>query len=277
MLALLLIPLTALAQQACPEPTTLATMTSELDAAERAYTAKQPQDFAAAIEELVLVLPCFEALIPPVVAARYHRLRGLDLFVARNTERATMSFTAARRLEPDYQFPLEMIPENHPVRPLYAGVEPGSGKREHVRKPSSGALYFDGTAGLDRPLARASLVQVTDTGGSVLATRYLFPTDPMPAYAVTTAAARRERARVGFLVGAGGALVAAGALFGGATASYQKFYDTAGLNSTDPSELERLRTQTNGLMGGAVAAAGLSLAGAFAAALVAGPVTAGEE
>ena len=100
-----------------------------------------------------------------------------------------------------------------------------------VGEPVRGRLLFDGRQTTERPDAWPSLVQVVDGDGAVAHTAYLFPEEPLPPYEAKPLPTEPPMATGGrgpkpaFLVSAGGAAVAAGALYGAAALTNASFQE----------------------------------------------------
>ncbi len=203
------------AQDACPTTPSRTTLelTAQLEAAERSYRNADVEGFVAAAEQIDAVLPCIAEVVPRSLIARVHRTNGMRAFVDRDPDAATDAFAGAKSIEPDYAFPSDMVPEQHPMAALYRDA-PETATTSPSPRPLDGSLLFDGRRSLDRPYTRATLLQrVVDD--EVVATWMLRPGQPTPDYPVWT----EEAAKKGFgtskilLVGAGVAALAAGGTY----------------------------------------------------------------
>ena len=180
---LLLCFMTSVAPAApCPEIADSILLSQHLQLAEKAYIGLDVPTFTRSMDEAALLLPCLSDLIEPSLAAWYHRVLGIRLFVGRETEVDVESLAAARGLRPDYTFPSELVPEGHPIRTRYDEVNPQSFREVPAGIPTEVTLVFDGTKAVKRPYERASIVQIVSPGGDVLSTSYLFSNDPMPPF-----------------------------------------------------------------------------------------------
>jgi hypothetical protein len=66
----------------------VAALDAQLVASEAAYKGVDVPRFEDAMDEGSLMLTCVADDVPPSVAARYHRLRGIRAFLKRDTEAA---------------------------------------------------------------------------------------------------------------------------------------------------------------------------------------------
>jgi hypothetical protein len=107
------------ARAGCPEPVTVAVLDGTVGLAEQS-AGRDAQAFGDAVHALRDQLPCLEAVVSPSLAARLHRVEGLQAFVDGAGERALMAFAASNRLDPDYRFPATLFPQAHPVARLWA-------------------------------------------------------------------------------------------------------------------------------------------------------------
>jgi hypothetical protein len=255
------VPVTA--HGACPlTRATTADLVAALDEVELAYTDVEPEAFRVAADKAREVVPCLSDAVGRHVAAELHRTEGLAAFVDRNPERASLAFAAARSLEPSFVFPTSLVPEGHPVARAYDEAQWTTEAIDLV-PPKRGHLAFDGRERTSRPADQPTVVQVFHDDGRVSDTAYLWPGDPMPAYAAAetgvslatedTATKQRSRAR-GWWIGAGASALAAGVFYGANMAVHDKYEDP----NTPVDQLDDLRAANNAL----AVASGVSLAGA---------------
>lgn len=249
----------------CLSKSTVEQITAKFDAAEKAYADFEVDLFASSLDEVAIMLPCFDAPMTPELAARYHRMRGLRLFIERDSARAQQAFAAARAIDPAYEFPTTLIPPTHSIRTQYSAIDVANPAKSPAPTPVEGHLSFDGTQTLDRPTDWPTIVQVYNGGSELQATAYVFPTDPLPAYkaiapVVSKAVAVRKPVspKVIFAIGAGAAAVGAGVLYVMAESSEREFF--AYDESYTTSDLEAMQANTNGLTYGAIGAGVLALA-----------------
>lgn len=259
LVAFLLLPTPARA--GCPEVVDTSRFTAELALADARFAAMDGASFAATMDEASFLVPCLGEVVGPELASHYHRLQGLRLFMTRNEERAMQAFAAARSAVREAELPLDLVPEGHAIRELWATADP-SGPSTAVPAPVDGWLGFDGVPGDRRPQTRPTLVQVVTSDGRVEATAWLEPGDPLPAYAavapVPTVAARHGT-RGPLLIGGGAAAVLGGVLYGIASSR------AAGLDDPQPADvtiddLRATQRTTNTLVVASAVAGGVSVA-----------------
>ena len=241
----------ALAVEPCPVARDSADLMHSIEGAEHAYRAADVDGFLQATDDLLAFLPCTADPIARDTAAALHRTLGLRAFADRDPERTADAFEAARAIEPGYRFPETLVPSGHPVLEAYAAATV-SGRIETEPTPAHGALQFDGRRGSDRPIDRATLVQLFAEDGAVVLTTLLQPSDPMPLYtvaadppppSVATTSAEPERSagrrRLPWWIAGGTAAVLGGGAWVASAASHDR-YDQAPVE-----DLDRLRDQTN--------------------------------
>lgn len=259
MIALLLL-LAGTADAACARRVPVPEWVAQMEAAEAAYAGLDVDGYGNAMDEAALVLPCLDAPVEPAQAARWHRLQGLRLFLARDRDRAVRAFGAARALDPGYTFPEVLIPAGHPARSDYATMDVSAPRDERVPEPFEGELRFDGTAGVMRPADRPTVAQRLDGGGTVAATAWLEPGEPLfPYEGRPVPAPRRFDPRFAVGAGAGAAAIGSGVLYLAAARDAARF-DTYDANRSQ-GELDELRGRANGQVIASTALGALALAG----------------
>lgn len=269
MIALLSMLVVASASEVCPEAFSLSDWTRDLDRAEDRFAELEVGAFHAAMDAAAVRLPCLAEAVPPSLAARYHRLVGVALYARDDEEGARLAFAASRFVAPDADLEARLLPEGHEARTLFATATT-PGERERVPGPAEGALLFDGTPSLERPLDRPTVAQVLGPDGTVRASGYLGVGDALLPYtpvaggvrgASTPGQRRRQGARwaglgVGIAAGA-----ATGLLYGLATASAQRFDDDTFTADYTHADLLAHRRRTNDLVLGSGAAGAVAVAG----------------
>ncbi len=168
--------------QDCPTPHTPQQVQTRLEGAEQALGALDIDSFSLAMVDVGLMVPCLTAPPDPALAAHLHRMRGIELYTAGQTDPAHMALRAAKVLVPEYRFPTDLFPEGHAMPDLWKGI--GVEDPAHVRAPlpRHGQVGFDGTPSRDRPSDRATVFQELEPDGRVRTTRYLLPKDALPTY-----------------------------------------------------------------------------------------------
>ncbi len=263
----------------CDLPISTADIQSILERAESTYTALDVPAFQEMTDELSAGLACLQEPVPRYLAASVHRMMGLRAFIEREPERSTRAFAAARSIEPAYTFPEAMVPAGNPMLSTYAAIPIETGSYEELPVSAEGHYLIDGRAGTQRPTAWPVIFQRVGGDGQVQHTTYVWNGEPIPGLEIPSptpiaaseptqpplpatpsaplAAGERVGPRWGLLGSAGASLVAAGALYGVASASHSKWSDP----DTDPMDKPSLRTSTNACFVGSIAlgAAGLGL------------------
>ena len=217
-----------------------------LAAAETAYGDLDLDGFKTALATVEAGIPCVFFGISTTSAARWHRIRGLKAFTDRDIDRAKLEFTAARRLDPGYEFPESLVEPGHVVRDLF---QQPTVDVTFVAAPSleDAFLTFDGERD-KRPVDWAAITQVgIGEGGEVVDSLLLNPSDPLPSLKEYLPLGKTNKGvRIGLGAGAGAAAVIAGVLYGAATAKAAKFaaYDP----SLQNGDLEAAQKSTNNMV-----------------------------
>jgi hypothetical protein len=255
----------AVAHAACPTPQGSAELVSALDDAKDAYASLEVEAFRQAMDGVHQKLPCLDEEVTRHLAAELHRFEGLLGFLDRDTEHSQRAFASARSIEPNYKFPVTLVPDGHPVLAQYGALDPnrvGPNGMGSVRlsEPLQGSILLDGAVTLHRPQDLPVLFQRLDAEGGVLETVYLWPSDPVPPYPARAAPLVVEPAPEGpapdlvgavragpnkkLLVGAGATALASGLLYGTAFLVNNRYYNV----NTDVSRLDSLRRVNNGFV-----------------------------
>lgn len=246
----------AWAADGCPAPTQPVELAVRLSSAEQAYGQLDVAAFNRAVDESQLMVPCLGGLVSPTLAAQYHRVQGIRLYIASQRDRAFGEFRSAGAIDPSYQFPDALLPTGHAIRKAYAdALAAGPGDTAPIPEPASGTVFVDGQSSRERPVERPVFVQLTDVAGTVSATAYALPGDRLPSYAVKLSGTKpptepvtpKKRYKPNFvLLGAGGAaLLASGITYGLASGAKKDFYEDDDTRTLD--ELTKLQAKANGL------------------------------
>jgi len=220
--------------------------------------------FRESVGELVSLVECLEESIARPTAAEFHRVQGLAAFLDHDEQLCRQRFAAARAIEPDYDFPVNIVPDGNPVLRYYRVLDPNQGAKTTLPYPAEGSIRLDGTPRLERHPDLPVIFQRMDEGGAVVETLVLGPGVSPPTYEVGKAprpvSANRTLKRA-LLVAGGGALLAAGGVYGAAYGSRNSFKK----NNTElsPTELQRAikRNHTLVYTSAAVGVVGLGLGG----------------
>jgi hypothetical protein len=226
-------------------------LNGHLQAAETAYVDLEMTEADAAVDQALFSLPCVDELLPPDLAARYHRVLGLRLYGAGEEQQAMRAFAAAKQLEPNHVLSKDLVPTGHVLREQYDRLT-ALGQTRAVAEPRYGTFAFDGSLGIQRPVDRFTLFQQLDEEDAIIETRYLGPGDLLPDYE------RKPKFRAPIIASTGAGLVAAGALYAvalGAAANWK--------NSDFASEADLLdaRRRVNTLAGVSIGVGSAALAG----------------
>ena len=149
-----------------------------LTQAESAFAELNQAGFETLLAAASQDLRCLSAPVSPEVAARYHRLIGLDEFVRRDEERARLAFAAARAVDPLGALPSALLPPGHVARALSESAS-SPGAVTELWLPHEHTFWFDGVAGTARPADRDTLLQV-EAEGALTISAHLTPSDPLP-------------------------------------------------------------------------------------------------
>lgn len=198
----------AAAAPSCPAPRRAAELTETLDGALGAYADLDLDAFALRVDQVDIVLPCLGDVVEPRLAAHYHRIDALRLHTA-GTEGDALdaALLAARAVAPEFAFDDATLPPNDAFRHRYDAVEVDRQRTRTAPAPREVTLVFDGVPTRERPIDRATLVQVLDPAGAVLQTVHLLPGDPLPPYETIPRLRRRLTASAGVEAGIAAALL----------------------------------------------------------------------
>lgn len=253
---------------ACAASATEADLARSLDAAERAFLDLDPQGFARARSAAESAIPCLDAPLGAVLAARFHRTEAIGAYGEGQIGLAAGHLAAASVADPTYVFPPDLLPAGHPVLELYASAGARLGASENVPPPLSGVIRLDGRDAAPRYPSTPTVAQWLDND-RVRFTALVPAGAALPAYPrkPDRTVPRWGRALrwtgVG-MIGVGG--LTAGIALPVATARRDAFY------AADPAEMSRsdllaLQRGTNGaattaVVGGVTAALGAGALGA---------------
>ncbi len=238
---------------ACESPITTVELDQRLQAAETAFGDLDLEGFFDATVGLEADVRCLRDSVPRAMTAELHRVLGLREFAQQDEERAKLAFAAARHIQPAYVLPMTLVPDGNPLRYAFEAIPLTVLETARVEKPDRGGdLRFDGSSSDQRPLVWPTLTQSFDADGAISGSAYLWPEDPFPWSPEQVDHGGRRLLWAG--VGAG---LVSGVLYGASRATYGRYVDSA---TTDPDELDALRSRTNGFTVGA----GVTAVGAVA-------------
>lgn len=239
---------------ACSTSVSVEAWASLLDDAERSFADLDEAGFDASMELAAQRLSCLDAAVLPTLAARYHRLVALRLYVRHDQQGALLALAAARAVDPFGAFPSALLPPGHEARAMAAKAStPGDTRRSpRIR---DGATIFDGTVTRQRPADRPTLFQV-EADDQLRASRYLAPGEPLP----VPAELRAGPSTLSWISGGAGLALGVGsAVVYGVAAQHARFLDEAPSDDLTREEVESMRHSTNTLV--LVSGAGAVLGG----------------
>jgi hypothetical protein len=191
-----------------------------------------------------LVVPCLRDKITPRDAAAFHRLMALEAFTHKDIERVLAEFHAARKLEPGYEFPMDVLPEGHRLRGMYEkAAAREDGKLEVVFPPDGGYVTVGGVRNAPRPEKTPVIIQVFDPFQKILETRYLRPGEKLPVWGKNPFGMTAQDLGIDnksawvtpktWYISAGVAAVLTSALYGVAMYNKSQFQNTSNPDSSD--------------------------------------------
>jgi len=257
----LALPLTASAAR-CPSAVASAELEGQLESAEEAFGARDLDRFDLQATAFQASLPCLAEPVTPSLAARYHRVDSLRLYLDGTLDpegEVLQSVRAARALEPDHTLSDQLLPEGHELRQAYEQTPAEPDETRRLPEPRDLTLLFDGQATRERPTQRATLLQVVDGQGAILQTAVLRPDDPLPYYQPVPRARRRLVAGTAITGGL------AALMYGAAWATRARFESD---RPQTVEELEQLARQSWTLSAVSLGAAGVAAVGGTTALLI---------
>jgi len=195
----------ALAWGGCPKPTHNVDVADAIDEAMAYYASFDTAGFDAAVGKASDAAACLADVVSPDVAAGFHRVRGLQAFLAKDFGNAEHHFAAARMADPEFTWSEDLAPESGPLRRRYNALSVDGGVPIPV--PSSGSLRVDGRVASSRPEGVPAVVQSVAASGQTLSTRVVAPKAPLP---IDDLRFRAHAGRPYFLAAAACGVLAAG-------------------------------------------------------------------
>lgn len=174
------------ASDVCEERHALGALESQLDRGETSFVNLDEQGFDEALHEANLVTRCLSQAITPRLATRLHWMNGLQLYLQQDPQRAAFALAAARSGAAHYTLSADVLPKGHELWSLY-NDQTTTPQRQPQPEPKEGALLFDGVVSIERPLDRATVVQLELPDGSIKVTRYVLPGEGLPDYGARVA------------------------------------------------------------------------------------------
>lgn len=162
----------------------------------------------AAATELDAALPCVSTVLGPEDVAAYWRVRSFAAFSRGELADTELALAQARRVQPTYSLPTDVVPDQHPLRRMWdaAGTAPAP-HREPLPVPAEGWLVVDGRRATDAPTDAPYLLQWVRASGDVGATA-MIAVGAAPDYPLPPPERHRSRGFVigGVAAGLGGAV-----------------------------------------------------------------------
>ncbi|MCO4747206.1 MAG: hypothetical protein KC912_20580 [Proteobacteria bacterium] len=181
MLVLILGMYTALAECPFDYARSLEDAAAKLDAVDGATT---PEAVERAAQGVDAVLQCLAEPITPALAGRYHRAvalaldpHGLDT-ASRADKPSVQSLAASYAIDPEARHAVKLDADHGHFSVLSFPEQ----SFVAVGAPEVGAVFFDGTEGLQRPTNTATYFQRVDGEGRVVQADYLLPSAAIPTY-----------------------------------------------------------------------------------------------
>lgn len=181
--ALPLLALLAAPALPCPRPVVASELLDEMAAAEIAFYALDDGSFRTHLGAVLAGVDCLAEPVDDTFCARLHRLVGVGAFSDGDSSRAIVSFSSARRIEPDTAV-WPQLPADHPMAVLYHGMDPAVCAPVPVSLPGGVELRLDGHAAVEISPCLAAVAQALDPAGTVRATHYAWPGEDLGAWAV---------------------------------------------------------------------------------------------
>lgn len=245
---------------ACTYTSTLVELRAALDEAELAFRRVEVEGFRVAMDRSAPLLECLVEVLPEEDAARYHRLQGLRADMVRDESRGEQAFAAARRLDPDYRLPENVVPPEHPLRRSYAAMPLDALVYSPLPTPRRGSVLVDGQVSLERPANIPTVVQWEREQGHVGWSGYLWPGETETGYPI------KSPERIGRTLLA--STVAAALTSGVSSFVAWQSHKTAQDPATSPAELEELQARTRTCLwisiGASTVASGTALGAVYA-------------
>ncbi len=245
----------------CPQPSEVADFEVAARNGERAFAAMDLPGLTRARADALRILPCLSERVEASVAADFHRMMALAAFTQGDEAQVRAEFHAARRLDPTYAIPEQVVPPGHPLSVLYdrALEEPLDDRGlEPVIPPLGGYVVVDGATDGLRVRGLSALVQVWADDQTLLETVLVMANEPTPVFGpLPIDAVARKRRRITLGTSAGVAGLAAAGLYAGALQAQAEFQDLQ--HPAPDDELRAIKVRNNALVASSAAAGLLAL------------------
>jgi len=167
----------------CARAKTLRDIEATRKAALKAFQEMDDADFSMYVDRTLEIIDCLEEPLAPADAARLHELLVLDAFFLDDLEGARRSLQSAINAIEGYQLPADLVPEGHPLRPMFDEVRAQAEAPGLPLADETFRVTVDGTEADRIPTDRPVLLQRLDVTGAVLETRYVDPGGALPDWA----------------------------------------------------------------------------------------------
>jgi hypothetical protein len=264
----------------CAQPFSTEDLLSSLNRIENAAQGGDASGALAAANQLQSGLGCMTERLMPTLVVRTLRSLGAGFVVGGDEARGAAWFRTAIELDPQFEFGVEEFPSDHPVSRMYRGMRETLPPADPIVAPRAfldGKYYLDGRT-LREPAAtdgRPHLLQQDRGGvsswviegaafpdsvlvapvavaapGKVKEPKAKEPKDKAPAPSASGAYVRvRPPEKTPLIIGGAAIVLGAGAMYGGAILSRQKFDGV----SDSEADLRRAQLTTNRLYLGSIA------------------------
>jgi len=154
----------------CETVSTESDLQDAVSEVEAAWKAMDSERVDAAANRARTVVECVGEAISPEGVASFFRVRGYAEYLAGDIPAAELSLLAARRIQPRYLLPEDLVAENHPMRQMYLTLAyRPTAVREPLPRPALGVLVVDGSSpATSTPIERPYVFQHVDDAGSVM-------------------------------------------------------------------------------------------------------------
>lgn len=137
----------------CPDTTTNAEVSSDLQAALLSYAVMDAEAFAASADLALQKVECLGEKATPQLAASLHRVRGVRAVFEGDVDAGVLSFAAARSIEPDHTLAATLAPTGGKLANAYgaAGTRAPLGRVDLDVQTGAYDVWVDGVMSDTRP------------------------------------------------------------------------------------------------------------------------------
>ena len=173
-LACLLAPSVAAGVE-CEAQTDVEDLRAAADSVEEAWRAMDSHRVEAAATSATVAVQCASVSLAPDDVATFFRVRGFAEYLAGDIPAAELSLLAARRIQPRYVLPDDLVGQSHPLRKMFVTlVYRATAARSPLPRPAVGVLVIDGIVNAtSTPSERPFVFQQLDDDGAVVASSIL--------------------------------------------------------------------------------------------------------